>query len=89
MGYPKMVLNVSGSNNCPCKGCTADTGRHAGCHSSCEGYISWKNEHEQQMSTVRKQREFDEVYYSGAARRNSQLKQKGVSFGRGKNPQDI
>lgn len=32
------------ASDCPCLGCTPETGRHSECHSSCAGYkASWIN----------------------------------------------
>lgn len=34
---------MADSNACPCKGCTAETGRSAGCHAECVKYAGWDN----------------------------------------------
>ena len=36
------VMAKAYSNVCPCKGCTAETGRSITCHSSCTKYLEWK-----------------------------------------------
>ena len=29
------------NNNCPCRGCTVETGRSETCHSTCQKYQDW------------------------------------------------
>ena len=38
---------------CPCKGCTFDTGRSPTCHSECERYKEWKAEHDEEREKQR------------------------------------
>lgn len=40
------------NNNTPCKDCLPPI-RHVGCHSECEKYISWKQQHDKQMKINR------------------------------------
>lgn len=48
--------------NGPCKGCEE---RHYLCHSTCEKYLTWKQEHEEIMALIRKEKKLnDDIYHS-------------------------
>lgn len=83
MSRPKFCLNSVNTDNCPCRFCTTPK-RHTGCHATCDEYIEWNDDHKKKLAERQHKKDMDEIYYNGAARRNAQLKQKGVSFGRRK-----
>lgn len=83
MSRPKFCFNSVNTDDCPCKLCIPPK-RHTGCHGTCEEYISWDDEHKRKLAERYHAKDMDDIYYAGAARRNKQLRQKGVSFGRGK-----
>ncbi len=83
MGRPKFCLNSINTDDCPCRFCKTPK-RHSGCHSTCEEYISWDDEHKRKLAERQHSKDMDDIYYTGANRRNKALTQKGVSFGRGK-----
>ncbi len=41
--------------NNPCFNCTFETGRHIGCHSTCEKYINANSEHTKLKQSIREQ----------------------------------
>lgn len=82
MSRPNFCLNSINTDDCPCKDCTTD--RYAGCHSQCNKYIEWNAEHKKKLAVRRHFKDSEDIYYSGASRRNKALSQKGVSFGRNK-----
>lgn len=79
----KFFVSKAYTDNCPCKGCVPPK-RNAECHSNCKDFKIWDQEHRQKLESIRKDKESQDACYQGAARRNKQLTQKGVSFGRGK-----
>lgn len=36
---------MENNNDCPCKGCTEETGRTIGCHGTCSKYTGWNSLH--------------------------------------------
>lgn len=83
MGNSKFCLSELNTDDCPCMGCVPPK-RHATCHATCEEYRTWERMHDKRRKEKQHQRELDEVYFVGVHRRNAQLKQKGISFGRNK-----
>ena len=83
MGKPKYSFNNINTEDCPCKGCTPPK-RNATCHANCQEYIDWDDKHKEKLAQRQHQKDMDEIYYSGAFRRNRSLMQKGAKFGRGK-----
>lgn len=81
MSRPKFCLNNINTDDCPCRGCGS---RNSGCHSNCDAYIKWNDNHKKKLAEQQHQKDMDDLYYSGATRRNKALTQKGVSFGRNK-----
>ena len=77
----KFFVSKANTDDCPCKGCQL---RSAECHSSCKDYLAWSRDHRKKLDSLQKENESLDAYYQGAARRNKQLVQKGVSFGRGR-----
>lgn len=50
-----MDFNRESSHGCPCRTCTAETGRHPGCHDHCEDrYIPWKKKLDERNEAERK-----------------------------------
>lgn len=84
MSKPNFHLNNIDTDDCPCKDCGEK--RYPGCHSECVDYIMWNDEHQRKLAELQHEKDMDDIYYSGAARRNKQLKVKGVKFGRNKKP---
>lgn len=82
--FNQMSLSNVDTNNCPCKGCTKETGRSAGCHAVCERYIPWKENHDKKLEEKSRKREEAEIYYTGMTRRNKSLTTKSVNFRRKK-----
>lgn len=44
-------------SECPCKGCTPETGRSPTCHPNCKKYLDWKKEHDEQVEKERLERQ--------------------------------
>lgn len=40
-------------SECPCKGCTTETGRSQDCHPKCKKYLDWKAEHDKEVAQRR------------------------------------
>jgi len=53
----------------PCYGCTAETGRKVGCHSTCEKYIKWKKGSEERRIERNKRHDYS-GYISDLTRKN-------------------
>ncbi len=77
-------FNHTPNPGCPCKGCLPPT-RTSTCHSTCQLYVDWDKDHKRKLAKEKFEREIASVCRDGSARRNKQLTQKGVTFGRGKN----
>lgn len=45
-----------------CRQCTAETGRHLGCHSTCEKYIKQKSEYDTEHRNIRELKEKNNKY---------------------------
>lgn len=58
-----------------CNGCTPETGRHSGCHSTCEKYIKERDEYERLRQQIAAEREKSKVYTYYLASRNKKGKQ--------------
>lgn len=84
MSRPKFCLNSINTDDCPCKDCKTD--RYPGCHGECSKYIMWNDDHQRKLNSRQKERNITDTYYTGAARRNKQLMQKGAKLGRNKKP---
>lgn len=52
------------SSVCPCKTCTVDTGRHVGCHGTCEPYIIWHNNLRSIKEAYKKENDIDKAVTS-------------------------
>lgn len=52
------------ASDCPCLGCTPETGRHSECHSSCVGYKSFldKYKKEKKKEEERKRNEYELLF---------------------------
>lgn len=58
-----MEKNMAGTSNC--SGCRYCTQRHVGCHSTCEQYIKWNEQHQKEVKVRRKsiKKYFDGYYH--------------------------
>ena len=50
-----------GVRTCPCKGCTAETGRNSQCHSTCKRYLEWRRELDEINAIKRKQTDMEVI----------------------------
>ena len=69
------MKNYKGENNmrasdCPCLGCTPETGRHSECHSSCAGYKSFLDKYKKEK---KKEKEMNMSYYSEEKAKNERM----------------
>ncbi len=81
MSRPKFVLNSVNTDDCPCNGCNPPK-RQSGCHGVCNEYIDWDSEHRKKLADRQRVRSINDVYYTGAQRRNKDIMQKGTKLGR-------
>lgn len=60
-------------SRCPCKGCEK---RYPGCHSKCEGYISWRAELDKRNAEIRAEKEADTSYWNGVRETQKRMKRR-------------
>lgn len=81
MSRPRFMLNQVNTDDCPCNGCKPPK-RNSTCHGCCVEYINWNDKHLKRLAELQHQKDMDDIYYTGARRRNKDMLQKGSKFGR-------
>lgn len=65
-------------DNCPCKGCTAETGRSPTCHGTCQKYKEWAKlqaEFRKKLHKKAKEKEYGEDWKFSAYKSNKKNRQ--------------
>lgn len=47
----------------PCRFCTTETGRSSDCHSTCEKYLNWREEHEENRQKIKEAKRMESLVY--------------------------
>lgn len=72
-------------NDCPCNGCTAETGRNQFCHGKgkCERWEKWKENREEEKEKIYKYKEQNRPFWTDATTRKHFRTLKSLDWLRG------